>query len=113
VSVVADQVGTPTYAGDLADAMLKILAHPVWAPGIYHFSNEGVCSWYDFARKIMEMGGCRCTLHPITTDQYPTRATRPAYSVLDKTKIKQAFGLRIPAWEESLTGCVRALTTNL
>ena len=112
VSVVADQVGTPTYAGDLADAMLKILAHPVWAPGIYHFSNEGVCSWYDFARKIMEIGGRTCMLHPITTDEYPTRATRPAYSVLDKTKIKQVFGLRIPAWEESLTGCVGALTTN-
>ena len=113
VSVVADQVGTPTYAGDLADAMLKILAHPVWAPGIYHFSNEGVCSWYDFARKIMEIGGRRCTLHPITTDQYPTRATRPAYSVLDKTKIKQVFGLRIPAWEESLAGCVHTLTANI
>lgn len=112
LNVVSDQLGTPTYAGDLADAMLNTLTHPTFIPGIYHFSNEGICSWYDFALKIMEASGLTCSIHPITTKEYPTRAVRPAYSVLDKTKIKETFGLQIPLWEESLTGCVQALITN-
>lgn len=112
VNVVSDQIGTPTYAGDLADAILNILRHAEFTSGIYHFTNEGVCSWYDFALKIMKEAGHTCTVHPITTQEYPTRAARPAYSVLDKTKIKQTFGIRIPHWEESLSRCVQTLIAN-
>lgn len=103
--VVFDQIGTPTYAGDLAEALLTILdkeEHGAYVPGIYHYSNEGVCSWYDFARKIMELGGLSCRVMPIETKNYPTPAARPAYSVLNKTKIKETYGLVIPHWEESL-----------
>lgn len=105
LNVVFDQVGTPTYAGDLAGAILKILEgsrEGLFVPGVYHFSNEGVCSWYDFAWKIMQLAGLSCKVNPIQTKEYPTPAARPAYSVLNKTKIKETYGLEIPHWEESL-----------
>ncbi len=102
INVVCDQMGTPTYAEDLAVAMMTIVEHQPFIPGIYHFSNEGVCSWHEFAAKIMEFAGLDCTVHPIPTHAYPTRAIRPAYSVFDKGKIKTTFHIQIPSWEESL-----------
>ena len=104
ISVVHDQLGTPTYAGDLAEAIIKLLEREDLPEleGIYHYSNEGGCSWYDFAREIMALSGKNCTVNPITTEQYPTKAKRPAYSVLDKTKIQKTLELEIPNWKDSL-----------
>lgn len=111
IGVVFDQVGTPTSATDLAQAIVAILKSPQWIPGIYHFSNEGVASWYDFAKKIHSLAGISdCRIKPITTDLYPTAATRPFYSVLDKTKIKNTFGIDIPHWEESLEKVINKLS---
>ena len=107
LSVVNDQIGTPTNAVDLAEVLLKIItsyqteSHEVF--GIYNFSNEGVCSWYDFAAAIFHQKGIEIDLKPIPTDSYPTPAKRPAYSVLDKTKIKKVFAIEIKDWKESLT----------
>ena len=102
ISVVNDQIGTPTHAVDLARAILAIIRHPKTAYGIYHYSNEGVASWYDFARKIFEVNGVSINVKPIPTTDFPTPAKRPAYSVLDKTKIKQTFQVDVPDWETSL-----------
>ena len=108
LKVVFDQVGTPTYAGDLADAILTILAKP--KEGIYHYSNEGVCSWYDFAKTIAEMAGhTNCEILPCHSDEFPSKVKRPAYSVLDKTLIKTTFGLTIPYWTDSLRRCLNSL----
>lgn len=107
INVVCDQIGTPTYAGDLADAIVKILPqinHET--AGIYHYTNMGVCSWYDFATAIMELGGRKCTVNAIPTSEYPTPATRPFYSVLDKTKIIKTFGITIPHWHDALRRCL-------
>ncbi|AXG73686.1 dTDP-4-dehydrorhamnose reductase [Flavobacterium arcticum] len=102
LSVVNDQTGTPTNANDLADALLKIIASGKHEYGIYHYSNEGVATWYDFAKKIFEVNNITIDLKPITTEQYPTPAKRPVYSVMDKSKIKHAFGIDIKQWEDSL-----------
>jgi len=107
INVVDDQIGTPTNAADLAKAVLHIIREiekrNIYLPGIYHYSNEGKCSWYDFCLKIHEISGITsCKVYPVSTAGYPTKATRPAYSVLDKTKIKKEFNLMIPGWEESL-----------
>ena len=101
---VFDQIGTPTYAGDLAAAMLVVTSDErnAFVPGIYHFSNEGVCSWYDFTVKILQIAGVDCRVLPIETKDYPTKAVRPPYSVLNKRKIKETYGVAIPHWEESL-----------
>lgn len=108
LKVVFDQTGTPTYAGDLADAILTILAHP--QEGIYHYSNEGVCSWYDFTKVIAKMAGnATCDIQPCHSSEFPSPVRRPAYSVLDKTKIKETFGLSIPYWTDSLRRCLSAL----
>lgn len=115
LNVVADQTGTPTNAADLAKAIVKILDFSEaegFKPGIYHYSNEGVTTWYDFTLQIHKDAGITCKVNPITTDQYPTKATRPQYSVLDKTKIKTAFDLSIPKWEDSLNICIKELLTN-
>ena len=110
INVVADQIGTPTYAGDLAAAIVKILPQMnKQNSGIYHFTNMGVCSWYDFATEIMELSGLNCVVKPITSLEYPTRATRPFYSVLDKTKIQKTFGLEIDHWKKSLQKCILEL----
>ncbi len=107
LNVVFDQTGTPTYAPDLANAILTILGHPSLAEGgVYHYSNEGVASWYDFAVAIKELTGSKCAINPVTSDQYPTAAQRPAYSVLNKGKIKSVFGLEIPYWKDSLAVCL-------
>ena len=104
LKVVFDQVGTPTYAGDLAQAILKIIDSGKYADnaGIYHFSNEGVCSWYDFAIEIRNLSGNLCDIQPCHSDEFPSKVKRPNFSVLDKTKIKETFGLKIPYWKVSL-----------
>ena len=104
ISVVSDQIGTPTYAGDLAQAIVSIMDNDNRADyeGIYHFSNEGVCSWFDFAEEIVRLGKKSCKVVPVTTAEYPSPTKRPAYSVLDKTKIKRTFDLEIPDWKEAL-----------
>lgn len=110
LSVVCDQVGTPTAAADLATAIFAIITADEWKPGIYHFSNEGAISWYDFTKAIHRIAGISgCTVSPIKSKDYPTRAVRPFYSVLDKTKIKAAYGITIPYWEESLARCIAEL----
>lgn len=107
LGVIFDQVGTPTYARDLAQVILDILPTITnTSPEIYHYSNEGAASWYDFAQAIFELSSIHCTVNPITTDQYPTPAVRPHYSLLDKTKIKNDFGITIPYWRESLKHCL-------
>lgn len=109
LNVVADQVGTPTYAADLASAIVRILSDECVADktGIYHFSNEGVCSWCDFAREIVRLSGDKCTVNAVTTAEYPAKAHRPAYSVLDKAKIKQVFSVVVPEWKEALGRMMR------
>lgn len=104
INVVSDQVGSPTYAGDLAAAIVAIMDNEerIEHEGIYHYSNEGVCSWYDFAAEIVRLSGKECRVKPVTTAEYPTKTQRPAYSVLDKSKIKKTFGIEIPAWKDAL-----------
>jgi dTDP-4-dehydrorhamnose reductase len=109
LSVIFDQVGTPTYAADLADAILKLLSHEVFVPGIYHFSDEGVCSWYDFTKSIHRIAGITCDVKAIETKDYPAKTPRPHYSVLNKAKIKNTYGIAIPHWEESLVRCIALL----
>ena len=112
LGVIFDQIGTPTYARDLAVAIFAAINQGV-VPGIYHFSNEGVISWYDFTKAIHRIAGITtCRVRPLHTEEYPTPANRPHYSVLDKTKIKQTYGIEIPYWEESLVECVKLLGTD-
>ena len=109
LGVIFDQIGTPTYAHDLAVAIFVAINQGV-EPGIYHFSNEGVISWYDFTKAIHRIAGITtCHVRPLHTSEYPTPAVRPHYSVLDKTKIKQTYNLEIPYWEESLAECIEKL----
>ena len=109
IGVIFDQIGTPTYARDLALAIMTAIAKGV-TPGVYHFSNEGVISWYDFAKAIHRLAGITtCHVNPLHTAEYPTPAHRPHYSVLDKTKFKQTFGVEVPYWEESLAECIRQM----
>lgn len=111
LKVVFDQVGTPTYAGDLADAIAAVLNNPPTAEqeGVYHFTDEGVCSWFDFATAIAELSGSACTVMPCHSDEFPSKVTRPAYSVLDKSKIKATFNIAIPHWRTSLISCLHKL----
>ena len=102
ISVVCDQIGTPTNAADLAEAIVKIILANNFVSGVYHFSNEGVCSWYDFTKAIFEIKNISCDVLPIESSQYPVPAPRPYYSVLNKSKIKTVFNLKIPYWKESL-----------
>lgn len=109
LGVVFDQIGTPTYARDLARAIHHIVGSGI-VPGVYHYSNEGVCSWYDFTKAIFDLGGITtCRLNPLHTDEYPTPAARPHYSVLDKTKIKQVYGVEVPHWMDSLRECMKMI----
>ena len=112
LKVVSDQCGTPTYAGDLADVIYDIIENRKFDnnEGIYHFSNEGVCSWYDFTKVIAQMAGhTTCDIQPCHSDEFPSPVKRPAYSVLDKSKIKDTFGITIPYWTDSLRKCIAAL----
>lgn len=109
LGVVFDQIGTPTYARDLARVIMLAVSRGI-VPGVYHYSNEGVCSWYDFTRAIHRLAGIdECKVNPIHTDEYPVPACRPHYSVLDKTKIKNTYGIDIPWWEDSLKDCIKLL----
>ena len=110
LGVIFDQVGTPTYARDLARAIFAAIRQGI-VPGIYHFSNEGVCSWYDFTKAIHRLAGITtCNVKPLHTSEYPTKAKRPHYSVLDKTKIKNTYSIEVSYWLESLEQCIKALS---
>ncbi|MBR1946784.1 MAG: sugar nucleotide-binding protein, partial [Bacteroidaceae bacterium] len=112
LNVVFDQVGTPTYAGDLALAIFSIIEGDVYEgnEGVYHFSNEGVCSWYDFATEIaIAAGNTACKVQPCHSCEFPSPVTRPAFSVLDKSKIKNTFGIEIPHWRDSMLYCIKRL----
>jgi dTDP-4-dehydrorhamnose reductase len=115
LGIVFDQTGTPTYAGDLAQTLMEIISFSEkneFIPGIYNYSDEGVCSWYDFAREIMILGCIDCHVKPIRTSDYPLPAKRPEYSVLDKSKIKRTFGIEIPYWKDSLSAALENLKKN-
>lgn len=109
LKIIADQVGTPTYAIDLTEFFMMIISGGSTAYGIYHYANEGVTSWFDFARAIFDISATQVKAIPIRTDQYPTRATRPGYSVMDKTKAKETFNIEIPYWRDSLINCIGKL----
>jgi len=111
VKVIKDQLGSPTNAADLAETIFNIIGYCHlqiydWSPGIYNYSNEGIISWYDFAKAIKEITASPCDIKPISTAQYPTPAKRPAYSVLDKTKIQKTFGIKLKKWKDSLRTCI-------
>lgn len=117
LSVVNDQTGSPTYAADLAEAILQVISQTQkdahnWHPGIYHYSNEGVITWFDFARAIREETGSSCSLKPISTAEFPTPASRPAYSVLDKTSFTKTFGIPLKDWKASLHRCLHLLKSD-
>jgi dTDP-4-dehydrorhamnose reductase len=114
LKVVNDQIGSPTYAEDLANVITELtelyFAFPEkFVPGIFHYSNEGSCSWYEFAKEIMKISGSQCLITPVTSLQYLTAAKRPAFSLLDKTKIKDTYGLEVPDWKDSLKSCLNLL----
>lgn len=110
IQVVFDQIGTPTYARDLASLIVKIITeNRLDCSGIYHFSDEGAISWYDFAKAICEIGGNHCNIRPCHTEEYPSRAQRPRFSVLDKTKVKETFDVSIPYWRDSLIDCINRM----
>ena len=115
LNVVFDQVGTPTYAQDLADAIFHIVENRLFEgrEGIYHYSDEGVCSWYDFTKAIASIAGTdSCDIRPCHSDEFPSKVIRPAYSVLDKTKVKHTFGLKVPYWIDSLETCINNLKSH-
>jgi len=112
INVVADQIGSPTYAADLAAAILHIIDAPRFVPGIFHYSDEGRISWYDFALAIRDRIESSCTVNPIPASEFPTPATRPAFSLLDKTLIRHTYGLSIPEWQASLDICLFRLLSN-
>ena len=112
LGVVFDQIGTPTYAADLAAAIFTVIESPVWHPGIYHFTNEGVCSWYDFTIAIHELAGIKnCQVRPILSEEYTYKTPRPHYSVLDKSKFKKTFNATIPYWLDGLKRCMILLNS--
>ncbi len=114
LKVIFDQIGTPTYAADLAEAILSIIAGVIrnqlaFNAGVYHYSNEGVCSWYDLAQETVKEAGLQCKIIPILSKDFPTKAKRPFYSVLDKSRIKENFNLEIPHWRDSLNKCIEQI----
>jgi dTDP-4-dehydrorhamnose reductase len=109
LKIIADQTGTPTYAMDLAACIMHIIGSKNQVYGTYHYSNEGVASWYDFAKAIFDISGAKVKVLPIKTAEYVTKAARPAYSVMDKSKIKQTYNIEIPYWRDSLTTCIARL----
>lgn len=112
LNVVNDQIGSPTYAADLAQAIMTIITHPNWKAGIYNFSNEGEISWFEFALAIQEIGGFECEISGIDSSNYPTPAKRPMFSLLDKSKIKTTYGVDVPEYKESLKKCMRLLSDS-
>ncbi len=111
IAVVNDQIGTPTYALDLAKAIMKIVASHKWESGVFHYSNGGEISWFDFAVEINMLVGCDCNVNELTSDQFPTPAKRPNYSLLDKTKIKKSYNVIVPDWKDSLKECLKKLNS--
>lgn len=109
ISVVNDQVGSPTYAADLAEVIIKIIQYHKWKPGIYHYSNEGVITWFDLANAIKEIAGTNTEINPISTAEFPTPAKRPAYSVFNKQKIQETFGITLKDWKSSLNICIQQI----
>ncbi|HLP36267.1 dTDP-4-dehydrorhamnose reductase [Lacibacter sp.] len=109
LNVVSDQIGSPTYAADLAKAILDIISSGKWESGIYHYSNEGKISWFEFAQAIKELTGSKAIVHPILTAEYPTPARRPKFSLLNKDKIKSTYAVAVPEWKESLQKCISIL----
>jgi len=109
LGVIFDQIGTPTYAGDLAKAIMQVLSTNEWKPGMYHFSNEGVASWYDFTKTIHEIYGISCAVNPIETKDFPSKTPRPFYSVLNKAKIKNTYNISIPYWKDGLKRCIEQI----
>jgi len=114
LSVVFDQVGSPTYAGDLAAVIFKTIEERLFKKyqGIYHFTDEGVCSWYDFTVEIAELSGQKCDIQPCHSDEFPSKVKRPSFSVLDKTKVKKDLGFTIPHWKVSLRKCIKELSSK-
>lgn len=110
LSIISDQIGTPTYGVDLAGAILDIIVSGKTEYGIYHYSNEGAISWYDFAKAIFDISGTQVIVRPIPTSEYPTKATRPKFSVMDKSKFKETFEIEVPYWRDSLVKCIDKLT---
>ena len=109
IDVVNDQVGSPTYAADLAEVIMQIISSATWQPGIYHYSNEGIISWFDFALQLKKLSGSLCIINPVSTPPHRTEAKRPAYSVLDKTKILKVFAISLNNWKDSLAACLLKL----
>jgi dTDP-4-dehydrorhamnose reductase len=114
IEVVNDQVGSPTYARDLANCIIDIIIKSIlnpeaYLPGIYHYANQGSCSWYEFTKEIFELAGINCEVRPVSTEKFPTKAKRPKYSVLNTTSIRSAFGIGIPNWRDSLKECISYL----
>jgi dTDP-4-dehydrorhamnose reductase len=112
INVVGDQWGSPTYAADLAAAIMQIISSGKWTAGIYHFSNNGVITWAQFAREIATLIHTSCAVNAIPTSSYPTPARRPPYSVMDKSKIQDVYGIEIKNWKESLQMCIKKLTAQ-
>ena len=112
IRVVNDQWGSPTYAADLASVIMQIIDSGKWLPGIYHYSNEGRISWFEFAEEIRKETGASCTVHPIPTSEFPTPAKRPKFSVLDKTKLREAYGVKIKDWKSSLKECLEKMSAS-
>jgi len=112
IGVVDDQIGSPTYAADLAEAIMQIISSDKWQGGIYNYSNQGIISWFDFANEIRRLINSACIVNPLTTEQFPTPAKRPKYSVLDKTKIQKTFSIQLKDWKESLKTCINKLKTD-
>lgn len=109
LNIINDQIGSPTYARDLAEVIINIINYKDWIPGLYHYSNEGEVSWFDFAKSIKKYYGFKTNINGISTDEYPTPAKRPRYSLLDKSKIKRTFNIRVPHYEDSLQKCIKIL----
>ena len=109
LNIINDQVGSPTYAKDLAETIINIINHKDWIPGLYHYSNEGEVSWYDFAKSIKKHFGFGTIINGISTDEYPTPAKRPKYSLMDKSKIKITYNIKVPSYESSLERCIKIL----
>lgn len=112
IGVVNDQLGSPTYAGDLAEAIMHIINQDHFIPGVYHYTNEGITTWYNFAKEIAMLIKTKCVVNPISTEQFPTPAARPAYSVLDTEKIQSIFNLQIPNWQDSLQKCLAEISAQ-
>ncbi len=109
LSVVNDQLGSPTYAADLAEAILTIVNYKKWTAGVYHYSNEGNISWFDFANDIKHFSNSKTQIIGISTEEYPTSAKRPKYSLLDKTKIKEIYNIKVPYYKNSLKKCIKII----